>query len=216
MVRVPQFREHARELNHILRQSLVDQGYDPDQSNVPRITDADLADSTISWVISARDFAPHFLDKDWQLLEAPTSNTIYISDNPVVLDYNQGDRGPYRGIGIGTLGAELYLPLSGSFVLGMLCPSIRMKINQALERQPALRPLPPHIAEARRRLEQFRDQLRDRTTVAIAAENVERLNSLQVRNATRYVYSASANFDLVRSMIAEHPEMRAGRKLERG
>ena len=45
-------------------------------------------------------------------------------------------------------------------------------------------------------------------------ENVEFLNSLQVTNAERFLFSANDNFSLVTSIISAHPNLRVGSRIE--
>lgn len=46
------------------------------------------------------------------------------------------------------------------------------------------------------------------------ADNVLNQNSLQVRQAERYVFSSQPDFDLVQSMIADDPRFRKGPRPE--
>jgi hypothetical protein len=48
--------------------------------------------------------------------------------------------------------------------------------------------------------------------VPLLADNVTRLNSLQVRFSSRFVYSETGDFSLVEQMIRENPQYREGLK----
>jgi len=63
---------------------------------------------------------PHFLNKKLCLLKTKTKNPFYISDNPVVM-YNHHDLSP-GSIGLNVKGIEIYLPISKTLCLSMLCP----------------------------------------------------------------------------------------------
>jgi hypothetical protein len=52
------------------------------------------------------------------------------------------------------------------------------------------------------------------TPLTSTADNVLNHNSLQVRQAERYVFSSQPDFELVESMIADHPRFRKGPRLE--
>ena len=46
------------------------------------------------------------------------------------------------------------------------------------------------------------------------AENVKYHNSLQVISAERFIFSLHDEFDMVREMLASHPSLKTGRRIE--
>lgn len=71
---------------------------------------------SLQLISDAREFVPHFLDKDWVLLRGSRANPFYISDNPVALQ-NMRDSGPRGNLGLGVPGIEIYLPLSSTLLI---------------------------------------------------------------------------------------------------
>jgi hypothetical protein len=110
---------------------------------------------------------------------------------------------------------ELYVPLSAQLSLGMMSAAIREGIEQELTRMPADLKLDSEGEAARQRLTEFVSQLRGGATATLQPTNVDHLNSLQVWGSARYVYSAGANFDLVREMLRDHPELKSGSRFRR-
>jgi len=121
----------------------------------------------------------------------------------------------YSNIGLAVPGIEIYLPLSGEFALGMLCPSIRQEAQEALHRANQATVLPEPVATAKARLGRFVKALAGLGTLALEAPNVDHLNSLQVRTSARFLYSASPNFGLALQMLRDWPHLKTGAKLMR-
>ena len=155
------------------------------------------------------------MQKTWMLLEAPSFAPLYISDNPLSLD-NRLDHGFYGNLGLGVVGIEIYFPLSTCLSISMVCPSIGLQIFnahaiiQSLDNvKPGLSNIPLNTpAETR----EFCSGVVNGKPVHLKKENVTRLNSLQVRFSSRYVYCEHDDFDLVRQMIQDNPKFRQGLK----
>ena len=77
-------------------------------------------------LIEAKEFVPHFLNKAWVLLETTLRNPFFISDNPIGL-HNDMDHGPYGNLGLAVKGIQIYLPISSTLCLNLLCPTIAEK-----------------------------------------------------------------------------------------
>jgi len=98
----------------------------------------------------------------------------------------------------------------------MLCPSHRAEREALLAKVPSGVKLTPRLQEAVSDSTRFLSAGTSGTPFAMSHANVDRLNDLQVRYSARFVYSAEANFDLVRTMLHDHPELRAGMRMQRG
>lgn len=84
-------------------------------------------------IVSQAEAISIFLKKSWILFETTKENPFFISDNPVTL-YNSIDMGVYGNLGIALEGIEIYIPLSSTITLGLICPSIaELKTQQAAE-----------------------------------------------------------------------------------
>ena len=120
------------------------------------------------------------LQKWWFLVAAPEGAAFYCSDNPLLL-HNERQT-PFGGLGIGQRGIEIYLPLSSRLTLCMFSPELARE---------------------------FRDV--DSTTLMEASESgMEFQNSLQVNRAERFLFCERDDFELVRRILADHPQYRNG------
>ena len=129
---------------------------------------------------------PHFLDKDWILFES-LSAPLYISDHPIVLQNTLNQSTNWGTIGFAVPGIEIYLPLSTTLCLCFLCTS-------------AARVLRTHLSHSKIALD-------GAEPIHLNLENARNLNSLQVLFSSRYVFCQTPKFDLVQTMIGEHPSM---------
>lgn len=150
------------------------------------------------------------LEKDWYLLETTPEHPFYISDNPVVFQNGKASES-YGNLGLAVPGIEIYLPLSSTMILAMLCPSIReqkiqeeQKLRRNMENQPQL--MPPHISEILKYLSQFKDYL----LMPLQPEHVKRYNSLQVEFAAQYVFCGKNNFSLIQQMLDKNERYQSG------
>lgn len=166
-------------------------------------------------VLGAKEFVPHFLNKVWVLFETTVKNPFYISDNPLTL-HNEVDHGPYGNIGLAVRGIEIYLPISTTLCLGLLCPSIAEEFQKAYENIRQLDQVAPGLAdtimnkpEAARA---FCEGLVNRTPIQVIEDNVMMMNSLQVMYSSRFVYCETGSFDLVKRMIGDNEKFREGLK----
>jgi hypothetical protein len=161
------------------------------------------------------EFMPYFMDKDWVLMHARAPDSLYISDNPITL-FNQKNFGFYGNLGLRCLGIEIYLPLSSKLTLAMLCPTHRTERERILARVPPGAKLTERQRDAIAHARRFVNACTSGVPVSLVNANVVRLNSLQVRTSARYIYSADGNFDLVRMMLTDHPELKIGARVQVG
>jgi hypothetical protein len=211
LVRVPRWRDTISDLSQLLRAKITSLGGNPDESGFGELSPDELKAWGLLWFKEVPDLVAHFHDKDWMLLRATAKYPLYVSDNPIVL-HNQKDHRPFGNLGLAVRGIEIYLPLSSTLCLAMLCPSHRLDALEAIRSACGAPGEPQPIAQARLRLQQFADALHNADTVDLVPANVDHLNSLQVRTSSRYVYSAAANFDLAREILSSWPDLRHGAK----
>ncbi|NIA07572.1 MAG: DUF4238 domain-containing protein [Actinobacteria bacterium] len=170
----------------------------------------------IKSILDAHKRVPHFMNKVWILCETTKGCRFFISDNPITFD-NHHDFGPYGNIGLAVRGIEIYLPISTTLCLGLICPTLADEFAEAYRRIVHLDNLlgrkrvdrrPGNLKQKRAFLEEFMSG----QTMKMPKENVEKLNSLQVAYSSRFVYCEKDHFDLVRRMIRDDPKYREGRK----
>lgn len=168
-----------------------------------------------SLVRQVPEMVPYFLNKDWALFEAPSNGAMYISDNPVTLQ-NEVDHGPYGNLGLAVRGIEIHIPLSSTLTIGLLCPTLTEPFRRAAENFRLLDRLSPGTADQvlhnPRFAREFCAGLESGNAIPLVAENLVRLNSLQVTFSSRFVYCEHDDFFLVERMLREHPEMKHGLK----
>jgi hypothetical protein len=221
-VRTPQQRDVVVQLATIMREHVMKaataMGRDPERAAAqaglaPQSADMQAA-AHLRHLLDAPSFAPLLLAKHWVLLKSPPGHPLYIGDNPVTLYDNTSreERRPFYGIGPGTPGSEVAIPLSPSLCLTMIAPDTIGRIRDMVRTRAELaaRGIAPALpAHAHTLL----DAIESGKPALMAADNASNMNSRQVRFATRFVYCSSPRFDLVREMIRDDPEMRRGPRI---
>lgn len=153
------------------------------------------------------------MQKDWHLLETTLDAPFYISDNPVSL-FN-GISHPGRGnLGLALEGIEIYLPLSSTITLAMICPSLGEKVRQE-------RAFIQHCIANNKRIKGHNlfdelerlNELLEGDVIGADAARVEHLNWLQTGRAEQYIYCQTDNFDLVREILIESPVLKTGPRM---
>jgi hypothetical protein len=177
------------------------------------ISDGRLAG--IKSIHEVRDFVPHFLSKVWVLFETVSVNPFYISDNPITL-HNRTDHRPYGNLGLAVQGIEVYMPISSTLCLGLLCPSIAQEYRTAHENLRRLDQFAPRLADTfmknAKETRVFCEGVVSGTPIPVVEDNVTMLNSLQVIYSSRFVYCECKNFSLVKRMIQDNEKYREGLK----
>jgi hypothetical protein len=165
----------------------------------------------------AKEFVPHFLNKAWLLLETTPKNPFFISDNPIGL-HNEIDHGPYGNIGLAVRGIEIYLPISSTLCLNLLCPTTAEEFRKAYEKLRMLDRVAPGLADSAMKepafARAFCDGLINGTPIPLVEDNVTMINSLQVVYSSRFVYCETNAFELVERMIRDNQKYREGLKPE--
>lgn len=217
-VRTKEHRLRFEHLGKLFAQKLRDMGATED--NVVEYTKSGTGLSEekligFKSVMGAKEFVPYFLNKVWVLFETTNRHPFYISDNPLTL-HNEVDHGPYGNIGLAVRGIEIYLPISTTLCLGLLCPSIAQEFQKAYENIRRLDRVAPGLADSVMNkpgaARAFCDGLVNGTSIQVIEDNVMMMNSLQVMYSSRFVYCESDYFGLVKKMIDDNEKFREGLK----
>jgi hypothetical protein len=152
-----------------------------------------------------KDFLPHLLVKDLLLFKTDGNTPFCISDNPVALNNTVNDGDGIRGtLGFAVPGIEVHLPISSELSLAYICPSVGATY-EVLQKQ--LRSFGGLMSEDALYYLHGRDTGK---AIKLKPENVRFHNSLQIRNAERFVISSRNEFADAADMTASDPEARVG------
>ncbi|HEX3657216.1 MAG TPA: DUF4238 domain-containing protein [Pirellulales bacterium] len=143
----------------------------------------------------ADELTPHLLNKAWLLNQAPPECSFLISDNPLARhnDHTSDLRG--NG-GLACRGIQIHMPLSPTVTLSFLCETLIAPFREY--RRTRLCPGEPLP---------LLDAIDFGRPLPIANDSVTHLNSLQVANATRFVFASNDDFSLVERMLDENPNL---------
>lgn len=160
-------------------------------------------------VITSPTQAKILLDKDWYLYETNEDNPFYISDNPISF-YNSNKNSHYGNIGLNVTGIQIYMPISPTLCLALLCPSIKKGYFDIFVKHQKIKQknvaISTEAQDAANRAKRFISH----TTMKQSHENVTFLNSLQVIYSEQYIFNKDKNFDLVKRMISDNDDYRNG------
>lgn len=213
MLRTPAALAKHKAIDDLLKEGLSRRGGDP--YNVEGYEPFAPGDEKNFWgeiyMTETPKIATHLLMKDWMLFDS-SSSEFYMSDAPVTL-FNHVER-PGRGnLGVACEGIQIHLPLARNLTLALVCPTIRRELKSA-KRSAARNPFLGN-AEKQNAFSKADEIIRAVDTgrpLQSAPENVIFLNSLQVSNSERFVYSTSGDFELATEMVTTHPINRTGRR----
>ena len=136
-------------------------------------------------------------EKDFILFEPRGDARFRISDRPVCIS----NPNPYGDVGLASPGVTVFMPLGPQLLLGLLCPSVRYRLNK--RRLEAL-DLEPDVAGG---LQALRQALSSGTSLRWSDVEVQRHNALQVAHASRFVYGPSDDFEDVLVIMDANPEV---------
>jgi len=163
----------------------------------PEITDEDARRIALNMLINGDGVQAAFESKDMFIVQAQGNNRFWTSDNPVVMHNSF----PYGNIGIDAVGVEIYLSVSPLRALAFFCPSIGKQVAESLDTKhprPALqKPMFPRLLRA----------IQTKGTVEVDDDYVNLVNELQMQQSSRFLFSATDNFDTARTMIESRPEL---------
>lgn len=200
-------KEHRLRFSHIqemLIDRLTDQKYPKEVIEKLKQETTDPEDNKLMGLKSLIDaglYVPQFLKKTWVLYQTTQDDPFYTSDNPIAM-FNDQDFGLYGNIGLSVPGIEIYLPLSTTLCLGLICPVLS---NQILVANEQLDKIPEPVQE-------LINGLMQGTSISVNSDNVLRFNSLQVMYSSRFVFCQAPNFDLVYKMLDDDPNYKHGLK----
>lgn len=217
MRRVPNQREHLMAMNAGIRRALGERDIDPELvEGLADITPEEAKAMSLMMLAEPNELPVHILDKTWLLFEADAATPFYISDNPVAMQNLVEPKGRFRGnLGLAVPGIEIYLPISSTMTLGFFCRSHEAAIRNGVDRMRASFVRDPDFPmQGFGPLLDWMRAFRTGNPLPSEAENVLNHNSLQVRQAERYVFSSCADFSLVEDMIANEPRYRVGPRPE--
>jgi hypothetical protein len=130
-----------------------------------------------------QEYSHLFLNKNWLLFQCSSHNPFLIGDHPLVM-HNTLHRAGRGNLGIAVDGIEIYMPLSPTLTLALLCPNYYREFRQCYN--------PIYLEE----------------------KNVEFQNSLQIFHSERFLFSATNSFTLAKEMISANVSFRNGKRLE--
>ncbi len=197
MVRTKMVRTTMRSVVQQLSESLMEAGIDPgevDGFSIP--TDEEIRRTALASFLDLQGIVGSLQEKRPILIHSSNSKVFWISDNPVVLHNSF----PYGERGLNAPGIEVYFPLSSDLVLGFLCPSIELKIQQLLSID--------HLGVDRQKSEEIYRGLREGNSVSMGPGTVQFLNELQVLSSSRFIYSSNDDFEQAREILQDQPEVR--------
>lgn len=146
--------------------------------------------SSLACIKDVPNLAKRLQTKVWVLSKAPKGLPFIIGDNPVTR-HNMFDYWPRGSLGVDNRGIELYMPLSPSLSLHILCPWLAEKVC----RNPLLS-LP------------YTQAINHGVPILLEPQNVEFANSLQVIWAERFVFGAhQTDLDVPLDMLRTNPEL---------
>jgi len=210
------FRDKIADMNRGLTERIRQYGFDPDKVKGHKLLDEKgVKDFSIKMLMkNSEQLVPHILDKKWLLYETRESDPLFISDNPVARQ-NRQDFGPFWGnLGLAVKGIEIYLPLSKTLSLAMLCQSHEETFHDTYKKAEFLRTVIPGFERKLpvdpEWLENLKRGFEEGVAIPLTAENVVNQNSLQVKWSSRFVFSSKEDFSLVREMISADPRYKSG------
>jgi len=181
-----------------MRERLREEGLAADAVPIP--TEEDVKRAAALTLNEHRGLVQALNTKDLLLIESPGPH-FWLSDNPVVL-FNTF---PYGMVGVGSMGSEVYMPLTPTLCLAFYCPSIRRKIPSFLEL--------PQSEEVRSRYQRLLYSFSCGVPVDLGPNQTEFVNECQVRSSHRFLYSASDDFAFALLVLSKNADLRDVRTL---
>ena len=139
------------------------------------------------------------------LYRAPEGKPLHISDNPVTL---HNSAAPNK-LGLSSPGIEIHLPISRSFAICFMCRTAIRLMHQGLVDAAAFERQFGHSPADATPIRSLAQAVASGTPDLLLSENVDHLNSLQVRYSSRFVVSPAENFELAKLMIGKAPRLKA-------
>lgn len=139
-----------------------------------------------------KELASIFTNQKWVLLVNNTPIPFWTSDNPVAR-FNPFDLSPHPNMGFLSRGIQTYFPLSTKLCLCILDPEIYKTYNKMEKIDPMF-------------LELHKMQV-DKINIYCIMDVIF-INSLQVKECYRQVFSKTKDFDLAEEMVQSNPRIK--------
>ncbi len=192
---------------------MEERGIDPtDAWGIRQLSDDDVQALFLKALLNPQPYAAILDSKTWTLMSTPASQPFFCSDHPVALQNNSPTDGLTGNLGLAVEGIEIYVPISSTLTLAMLCPSHEEKLREVSVMQEEMAKVvdAAHSLPGRDFVNSWLSSIDSGGALEIPEESLVNLNSLQVVFSTRFVFSADSNFSLVERMLGDRPELRDG------
>jgi hypothetical protein len=191
MIRTKMCRTSIKSVSEQLVRQFSEKEWDLDLE-VP--TENDVRESSLS---SYKDFTSHMeaiSGKLGFLIQSNTNEDFIISDNPIT----RHNTFPYGDVGLSCHGIEVYFPISPNLTFALYCPTIIKKMNSYVFYQPE--------SPTKALYESIIKGIASGTPVTLGKTTSKFLNSLQVINSSRFLYSNSKSlFCSANEIINKNP-----------
>jgi hypothetical protein len=217
-IRTKNVRLNIALLNKTLEEKLTAMGMDHHNVDGFKMMDEnDVKTLSARLVLEADEFVPHIYGKAWILFKTTRSHPFFIGDNPVTLQ-NRLDFGPYGNLGLAVKGVEIYFPICSTLTLAIFCKSHEEVIRDTHRKIQSLMnakiDLSAHPGLDLLRITELMAGIEKGNSVQSHPKNVINHNSLQIRFASRFVFSSNDDFALVKEMIADNPMYKRGIQMQ--
>ncbi len=218
-VRTKDYREHFKDIFIKIRDNLSIRGFTDDimnHSGVVEPSDIEVKEYSLKAIKDASSIVPYFYDKDWTIQKTSSEAKFYISDHPIAMKNFYKESEFSNNIGLNVEGIEVYFPISPSLTIGMYCPTLLQSFKSELlnaKAQLVLSPNSDFPTEPISNMEKLICCFETGEPMSLIKENVIHLNSLQVINGNRFIYSSNNDFELVENMLAKNDAFRSGNRV---
>jgi len=218
LLRTKKHREGFREFDLLLKEWLNKNGYDIKQiQGYQEATDETIKMHGLKSLSDAKEYAGHFLEKTWVLMKSRHGFPFITSDHPICMQ-NMIDYGPRGNLGLKVRGIEIYFPLSKMYCLSMICPSYEEQIFEGYEKLKKITHLNP-VASSNfdgRAITEIVNGIEHGSAVQAKDESILNMNSLHVRNSWRFIFSPTNDFEMVKDILNENPDLKTGFTMQLG
>lgn len=231
LVRTQGFRQQMRDIHEAVLDALKKRGLDiSQQPNLAMPSEEEIKISSFRMLINApQTYGPHFLVKQWHLIESTAEDPFHLGDHPVVVDSNSSITG-HRESGLSSPGVSIYLPLCPTLCLAMTDPLLVSSLfagadavarrYREIVKAMSRRELTPEIVVDFKATKKTRDDaIREVRPIQLGIPSpynrqvTLRANSLQMFYASRWIVSSQPDFSTPKMMIADSEEFRTRPKV---
>jgi hypothetical protein len=195
IIRTKMYRTSIHSVASQLSDALQDVGINPTEiKNLSIPTEDEVRKTMLLSYLDIDKIADTLSEKVLLLINCKKGDCFWISDNPVV----RHNLFPYGEHGFDAPGIEIYFPISSELALGFLCPSILRRVE-----------IISHKKQSVLKNSFFEDLLNGEKKgipVSLGPQTAVYLNSLQVLNSSRFIYSSSNDFSLANNILEKSPD----------